>query len=155
MTWLLLPPGHQQLWYWLRAIYVLLTSLGHNFKIQCIRNVSMSTHNVKYMSMGKSKKDITSLLTHWSYVFLALPHRYVSYNEFARHRLQYLTLRREYTLSTLYGRCGDDEFGGLYEFHLTAWYLGRLQRLRMLQTVNTATAVTIQRRHQGWLTTAG
>ena len=27
--------------------------------------------------MGKCKKDVTPLLTHWSYVFLALTHRYV------------------------------------------------------------------------------
>ena len=27
--------------------------------------------------MGWCKKDVTPLLTHWSYVFLALTHRYV------------------------------------------------------------------------------
>ena len=29
------------------------------------------------ISMGECKKDVTSLLTYWSYVFLALTHRYV------------------------------------------------------------------------------
>ena len=29
--------------------------------------------------MGQCKKDITPLLTHWSYVFLALTHQYVKY----------------------------------------------------------------------------
>ena len=28
------------------------------------------------ISMGLCKKDVTPLLTHWSYVFLALTHRY-------------------------------------------------------------------------------
>ena len=31
----------------------------------------------KNMSMGKYKKDVTPLLTHWSFVFLALNHRCV------------------------------------------------------------------------------
>ena len=30
--------------------------------------------------MGQCKKDVTPLLTHWSYVFLALTHRYVPVN---------------------------------------------------------------------------
>ena len=31
--------------------------------------------NIQYNSMGECKKDVTPLLTHWSYVFLALNHR--------------------------------------------------------------------------------
>ena len=31
-------------------------------------------------SMGKCKKDVTTLLMHWSYVFLALTHRIVLFN---------------------------------------------------------------------------
>ena len=31
-----------------------------------------------HISMGHCKKDVTPLLTHWSYVFLAITHRYVS-----------------------------------------------------------------------------
>ena len=39
----------------------------------CLQNV---THFVSAsVSMGKCKKDVTPLLTHWSYVFLALTHR--------------------------------------------------------------------------------
>ena len=44
--------------------------LGHN----CPLNISMAW----------SKKDVTPLLTHWSYVFLALTHRY-DYQELGRH----------------------------------------------------------------------
>ena len=35
--------------------------------------------NPMLISMGESKKDVDPLLTHWSYVFLALTHRYVCY----------------------------------------------------------------------------
>ena len=31
-----------------------------------------------YKSMAQSKKDVTPLLMHWSYIFLALTHRYYS-----------------------------------------------------------------------------
>ena len=30
-----------------------------------------------YTSMGQSKKDVTQLLTHWSYVFLALTDQHI------------------------------------------------------------------------------
>ena len=32
----------------------------------------------KNKSMGLYKKDVTPLLTHWSYVFVALTHRYIT-----------------------------------------------------------------------------
>ena len=43
-----------------------------------------------FYSMGQCKKDVTPLLTHWSYVFLALTHRFdsgciISSSEFIRN----------------------------------------------------------------------
>ena len=35
------------------------------------------TKSYDTMSMDQCKKDVTPLLTHWSYVFLTLTHRYV------------------------------------------------------------------------------
>ena len=32
---------------------------------------------LKHISIGQCKKDVTPLLTHWSYVFLALTHRFI------------------------------------------------------------------------------
>ena len=43
--------------------------------VYCDRWISYTTHRI-YISMGYCKKDVTPLLTHWSYVFLALTHRY-------------------------------------------------------------------------------
>ena len=34
--------------------------------------------DIKSISMGYCKKDVTPLLLHWSYIFLALTHRYYS-----------------------------------------------------------------------------
>ena len=41
---------------------------------------SSSTQSDKTISMGLCKKDITPLLMHWSYVFLALTHRYDTFH---------------------------------------------------------------------------
>ena len=35
-------------------------------------------HDELMISMGQCKKDVTPLLTHWSYVILALTHRYIT-----------------------------------------------------------------------------
>ena len=35
------------------------------------------SNHCMYISMGYCKKDLTPLLMHWSYIFLALTHRYV------------------------------------------------------------------------------
>ena len=37
------------------------------------------------ISMGLCKKDVTPLLTHWSYVFLALTHRYNLLSDWCNH----------------------------------------------------------------------
>ena len=37
-------------------------------------------NTISSISMGKCKKDVTPSLTHWSYVFLALTHRYYAYH---------------------------------------------------------------------------
>ena len=36
------------------------------------------TYIVEITPMGLCKKDVTPLLTHWGYIFLALTHRHVS-----------------------------------------------------------------------------
>ena len=45
--------------------------------IRCKRNNSVFINDI---SMGWCKKDVTPLLTHWSYVFLPLSHRYEKYS---------------------------------------------------------------------------
>ena len=42
---------------------------------------SLTTFKSVFVSMGECKKDVTPLLTHWSYVFLALTHLYVGWLE--------------------------------------------------------------------------
>ena len=44
-----------------------------------------------YISMAQCKKDVTPLLMHWSYVFLALSHRYTANYNFST---QTLTINR-------------------------------------------------------------
>ena len=45
---------------------------------QCVKRVKVSCGMQWYVeSMGECKKDVTPLLTHWSYVFLPLTHRNV------------------------------------------------------------------------------
>ena len=44
-----------------------------------INKISRNDIEWKYILMGQCKKDVTPLLTHWSYVFLALTHRYILY----------------------------------------------------------------------------
>ena len=49
------------------------------FVIKSVRSHKFIKHSDKIqsiISMGYYKKDVTPLLTHWSYVFLALTHRY-------------------------------------------------------------------------------
>ena len=48
---------------------IIIWSTNHYKKI-------INSHRIFDISMGQCKKDVTPLLKHWSYVFLALTHRY-------------------------------------------------------------------------------
>ena len=45
--------------------------------LSCLFCGFVSIWQICFISMGQCKKDVTPLLTHWSYIFLALTHRYV------------------------------------------------------------------------------
>ena len=45
--------------------------------LSCLFCGFVSIWQICFISMGWCKKDVTPLLTHWSYIFLALTHRYV------------------------------------------------------------------------------
>ena len=44
--------------------------------------IFFTSWSIFQISMGYCKKDVTPLLTHWSYIFLALTHRYGIYFKF-------------------------------------------------------------------------
>ena len=46
------------------------------YKKQMISIITMMVNYMYIISMGYCKKDITPLLSHWSYVFLALTHQH-------------------------------------------------------------------------------
>ena len=68
-------------WWWLQNINTsnILTSFPQVCKIfhLIMRYVYTKCPMTAMISMGWCKKDVTPLLTHWSYVFLALTHGYV------------------------------------------------------------------------------
>ena len=71
---------------------IFILNQGLVFYNYCIRN-RVIHFRVDNISMGWCKKDVTSLLTHWSYVFLTLTHRYVMvciYGRWSQWRQRYL-----------------------------------------------------------------
>ena len=95
MHWLLVSPGHQLSWYWLCKIgqtfsqlpririwtICVISVLRNDMKCKCSFmllkiNSPWQELTLTYISVGKCKKDVTPLLTHWSYIFLALTHQY-------------------------------------------------------------------------------
>ena len=81
MIYLLMPwhlvhsyAGHQQPWYWQFKI-------GPWFPGWMPTSCSISVW--ENISMGLCKKDVTPLLMHWSYIFLALTHQYKGANAYS------------------------------------------------------------------------
>ena len=62
--------GPPWVFWWLVDDLVLIVSLGHYDRSGCVSSTPSGI-----ISMGWCKKDVTPLLTHWCYVFLALTHR--------------------------------------------------------------------------------
>ena len=52
----------------------------HQF--ECLHSGQYVLFTICSISMGQCKKDVTPLLTHWSYVFLAQTHLYVFYPQY-------------------------------------------------------------------------
>ena len=59
-----------------------MSPVGQDFYGLCQLSVEKWGEN---KSMGKCKKDITPVRQQWSYVFLALTHRYISFMFFQKH----------------------------------------------------------------------